>query len=205
MESFCLFFSELSLLNRLISMQKKPLIIPSIVHLIFMQLFLCKSLQCLVYLAVFYYYDKQLYAVPTHIYYGKKLDSIIIFILTVRYLQIFFLIKYNQDYSRSGIILVICTNQSHIHNCIQIFFCKASKWKCQLSPRTARAYQLCSNVNMVRLLKSKWKQRRHKCTLTSDIPLCYVVNQYTPLKTRFLLGYSSPFPTNKTHAVKIYI
>ena len=32
----------------------------------------CKSLQCLVYLAVFYYYDKQLNAVPAHSYYGKK-------------------------------------------------------------------------------------------------------------------------------------
>jgi len=39
-----------------------------------MQLFLYKSLECLVYLAVFYYYEKQLYAVPAHIYYGKKVD-----------------------------------------------------------------------------------------------------------------------------------
>jgi hypothetical protein len=46
-------FSELSLLHRLRSLEKKPLIIPQIVHLIFMHLFVCKSLQCLVYLALF--------------------------------------------------------------------------------------------------------------------------------------------------------
>jgi len=167
-----------------------------------MHLFLCKSLQCLVYLAVFYYYDKQLYAVPAHIYYEKKLGSNIILIFTVRYLYIFFLIKYKQDYSRSGIILVICTNQSHIHNCIQIFVCKASKLKCQLSPRTARAYQVSSKENVVRLLKCKWKQRRHKCTLTSDIPLCYAVTEYTPSKTCFILGFPAHFPQTKQTQLK---
>jgi hypothetical protein len=80
-----------------------------------------------VYLAVFYYYDKQLYAVPAHIYYGKKIGPIVIFIFTVCYLHIFFLIKFNQDYSRTGIILDIYTNQSPTDICIQIFFRKASK------------------------------------------------------------------------------